>query len=563
MNSPQNVRPSIVVQVLLSDPSTTWSDRWLEGVVGALVGAYSADVIGAWRISIGVLSAGVPAAGGFVETRSVSRYKRLVRTGGGDFSHMLLGAGLGYGEGHDRLFAEGDDDLVLVLDLSAVILTSTVIRMVRSLTPAVGSIQARQVPLERLDDRDCAVVGEIEPGGGCLLLARSSIQLPLGSPPASRSLWGGGRPPVRCAEAVVFRDTRSTLRLALAAPLDEDKAPGSSSLLEEVLHSIGLDDARDSVERALTVTGPPLLSVVMRTQVHRPEALRDVLLCLAGQSDGRFEVLLVVHNGDQEQARRILEDQPKWLRSRTQILTAAGGTRSRPLNVGIAAARGSLVAFLDDDDLVFAHWVETFLSAAVRNPRRLLRVAVGVQRVRTTVWPGGIEGHTSESLVSTPYPAVFDLADHLRVNMTPLMAFAFPRGFFAIGERADESLEVCEDWDLALRAARVLGVSDVAALTAIYRRWSSGRDSYSLHNSTIWDRDMAHVQQTLNSSPVLLPAGAARELAQLSDLRTLPTELAAAYASSSWRVTAPLRATVRSLTKVWNCVIAVARRRVS
>jgi hypothetical protein len=554
MNPQRSTRPSIVVQTVLSDSAVPWFDRWLDGVVNALVGAHTAHVLGSWRIAVGTISTAGLDAG------SVTRYERLVRAAGGDFSNSALGTDIGYRGGHDRLVAEGDDDLVFVLDSSAVILTSTIVRMVRALPLIGSSLEARQVPLDGAEGRLSTRVGRSETGDYCLLLARSSIQQSIDHGRAMPSIWSVERPAVRCAEAVVFCDAGSAPRSEFATPPIVEKGQVSGSLLEEALHSVGLRDASDSVARALTVTGPPLLSVVMRTQVHRPEAMRDALLCLAGQSDSRFEVLLVVHNGDQEQARRILEDQPNWLRSRTQILTAVGGTRSRPLNVGIAAARGSLVAFLDDDDLVFGHWVETFLAAAVRHPRRLLRVAAGVQRVRTTVWPGGIEGYTSESLVSTPYPAVFDMADHLRVNMTPFMAFAFPRGFFAIGEGANESLEVCEDWDLVLRAARVLGVSDIAALTAIYRRWSSGRDSYSLHDSAIWDRDMARVQHMQNAGPVILPTGAARELAQLSDLRTLPAELAAVYASSSWRVTAPLRATVQRLKKAWCCVVAVVRR---
>ena len=42
----------------------------------------------------------------------------------------------------------------------------------------------------------------------------------------------------------------------------------------------------------------PFLSVIMRTQGHRPEALSEVLLCLCGQSDTDFEVIIMGHNLD-------------------------------------------------------------------------------------------------------------------------------------------------------------------------------------------------------------------------------------------------------------------------
>lgn len=123
------------------------------------------------------------------------------------------------------------------------------------------------------------------------------------------------------------------------------------------------------------------------------------------------------------------------------------------------------------------------------------------------LWPEGLEGYRNESELSTPYPLVFNLADHLRVNMTPFMAFAFPRRFFDIFGGADESLTVCEDWDLALRAARVLGVVDFPVVTAIYRRWSSGRDSYSLHDQSVWERDMTRVKEKIDAAPMIVPAG--------------------------------------------------------
>ena len=150
---------------------------------------------------------------------------------------------------------------------------------------------------------------------------------------------------------------------------------------------------------------------------------------------------------------QILAEQPRWLRSRTRVLASTGGTRSHPLNDGIAAARGSLISFLDDDDLVFGHWVETFLNAAEHHPRQVLRAAAGVQWATTIAWPGGIEGHRTESALSSPYPARFDLVD-------------------------------------------------IPALTAIYRRWNSGQDSYSRHDESVWRRDTEQVRRKLDAETV-------------------------------------------------------------
>jgi hypothetical protein len=170
---------------------------------------------------------------------------------------------------------------------------------------------------------------------------------------------------------------------------------------------------------------------------------------------------------------------------------------------------------------------------------------VGVQRVTVTEWSGGLEGHAAVSALDLPYPAGFDLADHLRANMTPFMAIAFPRALLGVLGGADEDLEVCEDWDLLLRAARLVGVVDIPAVTAIYRRWTSGRDSYTVHKEAAWERDMERVLAKLDAEPLLLPPGSASALAAMSRMRATPSASAAIYASTSWRVTAPLRALAR------------------
>jgi hypothetical protein len=101
---------------------------------------------------------------------------------------------------------------------------------------------------------------------------------------------GWGASPVdqalmRCSRAVV----PSTRKLPVPSELPVDGVGGdggdaarSGSLRQELMSDAGPRDARDCVARALDVTGDLLISIVMRTLVLRPEALRDVPLCLAG-----------------------------------------------------------------------------------------------------------------------------------------------------------------------------------------------------------------------------------------------------------------------------------------
>ena len=546
------LRSSIVVQAVVGDSVPLLFDRWFDSVLDAL--GSSAEIIKGWRISVGDSSRNSP-----LDARTIGQLDLRARAVGGSFSYTPLEPDDSCWESHRFLFERGVEDLTLVLEPDTVILASTILRMARSLAMGVRAVDARRVPLDPSTEYGLTLVEMLENGGRCILLSRhpaedtgagrNEITHEPGAT-KSTSTWPDDLIPVHCPQAMVF--SPSNAPRASEVLLDKMSArPGTGSLLEDILNAAELAEARQNVASALTSANAPLLSIVMRTQVLRPEALREVLLCLAAQTDRRFELKLIVHDGSLEHAALILDDQPSWLRLRTRILPASGGTRSHPLNIGIAASTGTMISFLDDDDLVFSSWVESFLNTAEQHPRRVIRTSAGVQGVTTMLWPEGLEGYRNESELSTPYPLVFNLADHLRVNMTPFMAFAFPRRFFDIFGGADESLTVCEDWDLALRAARVLGVVDFPVVTAIYRRWSSGRDSYSLHDQSVWERDMTRVKEKIDAAPMIVPAGGASDLEQFSGQRGISAQLAAAYGSASWRFTAPLRATLVLVRTLW------------
>jgi len=508
--------PSITVLTMVSSRDLNRSGRWLDCVIEALSASTADEVLGPWRVIVGTYVGDED-----FDERSAEVYLTRATVAGGALEFRAVDA-----RSETAIYAQlievDDSDLFLIVAPESIILTSTLERLINADRAEGRPIAARELPIER-------------DGLSCVLVDRAFVQS--GKLDAlDRDLLAN------CPDAAVFLDDEATVAGRSGDISRADEGDVIASLLEEAISPLEMLDARRIVAESFAGAARPLLSIVMRTQGRRTEPLRDVLLCLAGQLDDRFELLIVVHDADPEAPRGVLEEQPWWLRQRTKLLVASGGTRSRPLNVGLAEASGSHIAFLDDDDLVFADWVAGFLSAAKTSPHRVLRASAGVQHVTTAVWPGGTAGHAVVSSLTTPYPATFDLADHLRVNMTPFMAFAFPRSFFALFGGADESLRVCEDWDLVLRAASVLGVTDVPRLTAIYRRWDSGRDSYSTHDRVEWDQDMAAVRAKLETLPLLLPPGAASELAELSAARGAQTELAAAFSSSSWRITAPLRA---------------------
>lgn len=291
----------------------------------------------------------------------------------------------------------------------------------------------------------------------------------------------------------------------------------------------------------------PFLSVILRTRGMRLEPLEDAMLCLTAQTDEDFEVIVVDHNSDAHGAagvRRAISRQPEWFRQKVTLLEVRGGTRSRPLNEAVAHARGRYVAVYDDDDLLFADWVEQFHVHAEAAAGRLLRSHVATQQVASELWGGGLGGLRTLSWPNAEYARNFDPIDHLLVNHSPFMSIAFPRIVFTrLGLSFDESLAVCEDWDLILRASLLIGVDDVPALTAIYRRWQGASSSYTEHSREQWLESEDRVIERLNESTIILPPGSAKRIRTLVRAYDIGFEekLRLVTNSRSWKLTRPLR----------------------
>lgn len=322
----------------------------------------------------------------------------------------------------------------------------------------------------------------------------------------------------------------------------------------------------------------PFLSAIVRTQGSRMNCLTEVLTCLAAQTCQDFEVVIVGHKVDVAQQidiERVIEETPTRLRSRIRLVLLDHGSRSAPLNLGFAAADGRYIAILDDDDLVFANWVETFEAAERRAAGRMIRTISAPQDAEMVSVLGRQAATASGVLVPT-YPATFDFLEHLAGNYTPNTAVAFPRGVFHdLGQRFDEELSTTEDWDFMMRVASIVGVESVPVVTCIYRWWTESESSRTMHDQHEWARNNGAILKKFDESQILFPAGSARRVREIlqevqqlrrnlqevqvasgstpphvddrSDLRAdLLLEINSILESRSWRLAAPLRALSRA-----------------
>ncbi|WP_291047878.1 methyltransferase domain-containing protein [Herbiconiux sp.] len=262
----------------------------------------------------------------------------------------------------------------------------------------------------------------------------------------------------------------------------------------------------------------PFLTVVIRTQGRRIAELEEVLLCLAGQSSTDFEVIVIAHRTSVEQQLGIegaVEGVPGWLAERIRIVHVDHGNRATLLNTGLEEACGRYVAALDDDDLVFAHWVQAFADLELKFGGRVLR-SVCARQQADRVRVREADATRAHSGITMPYAREFSFVEHLSLNSTPFMSAAIPRALHRdLGMRYDDTLTTTEDWDYLLRAVSVVGVADSGALTAVYRGWVSQDSSITEHVHDEWILNQYAVDRKLDARPVLLPAGETRAIRKL------------------------------------------------
>jgi hypothetical protein len=317
----------------------------------------------------------------------------------------------------------------------------------------------------------------------------------------------------------------------------------------------------------------PFLSVVMRSQGRRADTLRDALLALTSQSCTDFEVVLIGHKTsapEQAAIARSVEQLPGWMRPKVGIHRLDRGNRTAPLNAGFALAAGDYIAILDDDDLPFGNWVETFHTLSKAHPGHVLRAACLRQTARRVTTEAG-EPATKFIDSPLPYPPGFGWIHHLSENQTPAMSVAFPRrAFHDLGIRFDEELTTLEDWDFLLQVAAVCGVASAPVVTAIYRWWAGQESSRTLHRDEEWQRNRQRVLAKLDSMPCALPAGALADIRRLYEwarntdpvavsglLSAIPEARAAELHtilrrllnSSSWKLSAPIRSLQRLFSR--------------
>jgi glycosyltransferase involved in cell wall biosynthesis len=163
------------------------------------------------------------------------------------------------------------------------------------------------------------------------------------------------------------------------------------------------------------------------------------------------------------------DDTAQYLRSiddaRVKRLTAPGAGACAARNVGLEAAHGDVIAYLDDDNLYDRHWLK-----AVAMTFRLKPSARVVYGVRVYDDSGRLLGAAPSGRAGFQF-ARWDRDAARNYNTVDTSVIAHRRS----EARFDEELETLGDWDMLLQLVADNEPVEIPAIAAYYRTDSPGR----------------------------------------------------------------------------------------
>lgn len=182
----------------------------------------------------------------------------------------------------------------------------------------------------------------------------------------------------------------------------------------------------------------PLISVIIRAS--RMSMLRHALASLLAQTYDQIQVVLVWHGEGEPDLSGFECLEIDWLQGEA--------SRARNLNLGLAAAHGEFIAFLDEDDIFLPDHLALLLVELRANNRN------DIAHSRCALIACRQEG---EAVIAEKEIEVLGQAVKpgrlLIGNTMPFNSLLFRASIFR-GLAFDESLEAYEDWDMLIRLER-------------------------------------------------------------------------------------------------------------
>ncbi len=228
---------------------------------------------------------------------------------------------------------------------------------------------------------------------------------------------------------------------------------------------------RRGVSPVPSFTRPPTVSVIVPTY-NRPDRLQVALTSVLTQTYQDFEII-VVNDGTIDVSEVVAP------LSKDGRITTIRHDHNRGLaaarNTGLRAAKGTYIAYLDDDDTYLPDHLETLVAALQGGEHKVAYTdAWRVHEVRQG------EGYVVTGR-DIPYSHDFNCIDLLLCNYFPVLCVMHERSLLEQVGYFDESLFAHEDWDLWIRMATLYPFRHIKHTTAAFT-WR--RDGSSMTSST-------------------------------------------------------------------------------
>lgn len=247
---------------------------------------------------------------------------------------------------------------------------------------------------------------------------------------------------------VIARQARSLPSSLLAQRAQRagvDRIPAVTAFVE---HAVGRQES--------------LVSVILPTR-NRADILPRAIASVIAQRHQGWE-LLVVDDGSDDRTPAVLDG---YRDERVRRLRLPGQGLAAARNRGLSEARGDVVAYLDDDNVMHPLWLHAVAWAFGSSPE-----ADTLYGAR--VIDGGQE---LEGMRRHGQPQVhFLLYNRRRLearNFIDINAFAHRRALDGVS--FDESLAMCEDWELILRLTRLKPPLALPVVACFYETSRSDR----------------------------------------------------------------------------------------
>ena len=214
-----------------------------------------------------------------------------------------------------------------------------------------------------------------------------------------------------------------------------------------------------------------LVSIIIRT-CGRPQVLAEALESVRVQTYPNIEVV-VVEDGENLSEGFLTADFPD-LCVRYQCTGERRG-RCKAGNLGLEAAKGKYVNFLDDDDLLLPSHVETLVTR-MEEAGHMAAYSIAEEHQVRKCKQNQVKGVVKRKLIRYRQPYSRLLLCYL--NYIPIQSIMFRRSLYEELGGFDEGLEVLEDWDLWVRYSTRYDFLYIPTVTSIYHTPYKGRQKH-------------------------------------------------------------------------------------